>query len=705
MISIKSKLSVLFFAIFFTALAFSLHSAFASDSSVYNLELKKWNIHNDGTHSIETTKGLNNALQWAKTNGKTTFKVPSGTYLIAAGNRINMVSNMVLELDKNAILQKETNSLEIYDMIYMGSDVKNAIVRGGTLRGDRDTHDYSKKGRYTGGTHEWGYGINISGAENVIIENMKIEKMTGDGIFIGGVTIAGSYITTPFLEQGSLDKNGKPIPANGKIRSVGRTQTNLDNKAYKTHRNVHMWLPKGLTSDTYDICYYRSDNSFISCDKERKAYFIGSNIPEGADYFRVVFNASSVKNVNVNRMTIDNSKNIIIQNNDIGYNRRQGITAGGEEVQILNNKIHHTRGTAPQSGIDIEPGFFPAINHLIKGNEFNANKIQIVLSYGEGATIEENTFIRGDVPGHVGVHIHEGYQRSTVNNNKFDGSGLTLQPQNIKATGNTFKNAQVKLLGGNIEFDNAALIDTSLTLGEKAGTKAININITLSGTNKEGALYLGKKTAHLKNVTITGASAANSIISGYGSDDNVYENLVIDNDGKQKTLLTSGKYYNCTMNTAGLSINISGKYLLDDCDITGKNSLLNVEKTHGDKMEVMVQNSNFVLTDKIGYAAAVYVLGTDKIDFLNNTFTANYLSSATVPFMKFGPYGNPKLTKIFNVVVKENTFKTNLAVSGIHTSNAGTNSAPYVIENNTLYKAKLDLKGNDSNKNNMLLVN
>lgn len=79
------------------------------------------------------------------------FKVPAGTYLIAKGTdgqwdtrgRINMVSDMTFWLDEKAIIQKETNGFADYSTLLVGVGVKNVTIKGGTYRGDRDTHNYS----------------------------------------------------------------------------------------------------------------------------------------------------------------------------------------------------------------------------------------------------------------------------------------------------------------------------------------------------------------------------------------------------------------------------------------------------------------------------------------------------------------------------------------------------------------------------------
>ena len=100
---------------------------------------------------------------------------------------------------------------------------------------------------------------------------------------------------------------------------------------------------------------------------------------------------------------------------------------GSDGVQIVNNHIHHTNGTAPQSGIDIEPEFYPGKNTIIHGKiRFTDNQIQVVLAYGENALIEDNHFEQ-DIKDSVGVYVHEGFSGEViVKDNTFNGSDLTL---------------------------------------------------------------------------------------------------------------------------------------------------------------------------------------------------------------------------------------------------------------------------------------
>lgn len=690
-----------------------------TDSSIYELELERWNVSNNGTSPNETTKGINDALNWAKENNYNTFLIPDGTYSIAKGNkesdhnaRINMLSDMTFLMSNNTIFKKETNGYEEYSVLHVGAGVENVVIQGGTLIGDREHHNYSgKSGDWSAGTHEWGHGINIVGGENITVDNVTIKEFTGDGIYIGGSTIGGSKITENILEQGSLDESGNPINQEGKVRTVGRTVTNFDNDLFDTYKNIHMWLPEGLTSKDFTIYYYNKDHTFISSETGR-IYSNGTTVPDEADYYRAVFDAESTSGVKVNQMTIDNPTNIVIKNNDIDHNRRQGITAGGEDVEILNNTIQNTRGTAPQAGIDIEPGHFPATNHLIKGNTFLDNKIQIVLAYGENVTIDDNYFEQTDlVKGGVGLHIHKAYKGSkVVTNNTFNGSGMTLYPDGMVASNNDFTNGRVALHGDHQELTDSEFYNATLNIGTGKNQKITNLHFTQNGElgGDKSSLYVDKNAIHATDITIvanTEGKRIPGIIHGYGNNDSVYENLTVTDEAQRGTVLLAGTYLNPTFNAGGLTINREGKYVFDHAKITGEGSLLRIDKLYGEAPEVTIKNSTLELTKDIDYGAALYILGASDFQLIDSTVLANNNTITHAPIIKFGPYGYPKPTNIFNVKVKGNEIQTKKDVIAIDTTNAGTDAPPYSVVNNKIVNGKLKLTEKDINNGNELVNN
>ncbi|WP_282173041.1 right-handed parallel beta-helix repeat-containing protein [Cytobacillus firmus] len=687
-----------------------IQNNYTMNSPVYELELSRWGVYNNGTNPQETTKGINSALKWAKENNYKTFKIPNGTYLIAKGTkqddpdaRINLVSDMDFLLSKNTVLQKETNEFEIYSVLYLGPNVQNVTVKGGTYLGDRDTHDYSKKVPDTGGTHEWGYGIQVAGAENIVIDDVKLEKFTGDGIIVTATTVTGSTISEESLEIGGINDEGTPVEAEGKIRTKNREVTHFDNASYEKYRNIHFWLPEGINSGSKaDVFYYRKDGSFIRADKKIRFYSGESVIPKDADYFRAVFEAPSIKEVKLSRMTVDISKNVTIKNSDIGFNSRQGISlVGSDGVKIYNNHIHHTGGTAPQSGIDIEPGFFPGRNTVIKGNRFTDNKIQIVLAYGENAVIEGNHF-KQSLEGAVGVHVHKGFRGDViVKENTFKGSGLTLYSENAVVDQNKFTNSEVKLLGKNISFSNATMADALLNIGYKEGQKIENIEMKQSGANL-GALFILDAPVHMKDVTIHANSKNKGIIQGAGNNKSVYDDLVVKGEKHNGTILPAGKYNRCTFEVGTLEINREGKYVLNECTVKNPSNLFSVNNVYGNP-EVTIKDSLLEVTENIGYGAAIYVQGAGKFELFNNEIMAKNNTENT-PLIKLGPYGSSKPTKIFNALIKGNEMHTKTAISGIHTLNAGTDAPAYGVTNNKLFNATLELTSKEINEENKLIT-
>jgi len=91
-------------------------------------------------------------------------------------------------------------------------------------------------------------------------------------------------------------------------------------------------------------------------------------------------------------------KHITIENNEFAQNRRQGISiVGGEDVLIQNNEIHHTSGTSPQFGIDIESRIYKSDDVRIVSNYFHDNRGgDIVNVDGTNVLIDGNILEQGD---------------------------------------------------------------------------------------------------------------------------------------------------------------------------------------------------------------------------------------------------------------------------------------------------------------------
>lgn len=105
-------------------------------------------------------------------------------------------NNSTLIFQRNSQLIIENNDLAYYELIKI-HDITNVKILNARLTGDRKNH-LGQKG-------EWGYGISIRNASNVVIRNFYIDSFWGDGIAIGyGTTKTNKSIN---IENGVLDNN------------------------------------------------------------------------------------------------------------------------------------------------------------------------------------------------------------------------------------------------------------------------------------------------------------------------------------------------------------------------------------------------------------------------------------------------------------------------------------------------------------------
>ncbi|WP_227394786.1 right-handed parallel beta-helix repeat-containing protein [Jeotgalibacillus aurantiacus] len=651
------------------------------EEKVYTLtdrEKSRWGINDNRSNPVETTAGWNKALKWAAEQGYTTFRVEDGHYLIAKGTRehdpvarINMVGNMKLSLDKDVILEKETNRWETYSLLYVGN-IENVIIEGGQFLGDRETHNYDVTGEGLLGTHEWGNGINLKGSENVIINNVKMKNFAGDSIEVGGYTVGGYYIKGSMLEKGSYNDQGQPIAQNGKVRTNNRSVTDLKQSKYQG-TELFMWLPQGVRTNYFDIYYYNADGTFISSQKKLKFFTGLLEIPEEAAYYHLVMDADDPSKVNINAMHLERSTNVTIQNSDLGYSRRQGISVvGGENVTVRNNHIHHVKGTAPQSGIDLEGGYF--LNHdvTIAENYFSDNAgYDVILFDGNTAVVENNVMASKA----IGLAISKPFDYATIRNNEFNHATITVVGNNADFYQNIIENSRVGFSGEAITFKDNELYNTPVSLDNKKPFTVKMENLFIENS----PIYIGSNPVNLSQVTLKGEKSA---ITGPGNDQNIYKNLKVEN--YTNLSLPKGQYQTCSFtsgNGSAVGISQEGNYSIQDCSFTSDSNVLSIKGSPS----VAISNSRFNVNKNIGYGASFYVLGAKKLSINDSVISAKNNTVTHTPIMKFGPYGSPAPTKIFDVSMKNVQIQGNpanaSAVTGLDTKNAGTDAPAYRLEN------------------------
>lgn len=669
-----------------------------STAGPYVIEPDQWGIYNDGTHARETTEGINQALAWAGKEGiKETF-LPGGTYLIDKDSRINMVSDMTFELASDAVLQKETNGKERYELLYIGKDVDNVTLKGGTYKGDKDTHDYSRKDNpYSPGTHEGGYGILVEGASNVTVDGVKAVGFTGDGMMIQGVgTLITDYYESGF-ESGAIDAQGKKIKDSTKIRTS--KALNFTNPIFRTE-NVFELSNMMHLPNSFEVDFYKANGAFLKKVQAKTRDQIA--IPEGADHFYLVFNQASAKGAYFEYWNRTVSKNVVVRNSEFAFNRRQGITVGGaDNVQITNSVFHDMKGTAPQSGIDVEGGFevngFLNRNVTIKDNDFYNNAAyDVILFDGKGATVEGNHL---GSKGVIGLAVSDPFTGARVIDNHFDGSRLVAEHDAV-FSGNTMNGAYTTISGPNVKIDGMKFVDSTLSVSAKVpfGVDISNVTIDVSHNVDSGFTIWGQPI-RVRNLTISGESSLRSITGG-SSGGSIFENVsVVGYNANYGLTLPPGTYTGCRFEAGEsgqfgpISLTQKGKYVFDGCSFTTNAASAAALVADQPDLDLTIKNSAFELK---GNTQAVQVQSAKSFVLENNTITAEHLTSTKTELVKIGDYWkrNEKYA-VQKAVITGNTIKTNLAAVGISTIYAGKGAPVYSIVKNILIKARMETKSND----------
>ncbi|MRH99464.1 right-handed parallel beta-helix repeat-containing protein [Kriegella sp. EG-1] len=166
---------------------FSAKLPIISSENAYTIEIVRWDIPTNNSNAAKTTTNLQAAIDWAHEEGYNQVILPAGEYLVGEDvndiyyGGIDIYGNTEFVFSEGAILTIDTNDKWNYCVLRLNGD--NIIVRDGEIRGERDSHIYTP--REDGKTaHDEGHGICVWDNNNVLITNMNIHNLTGDGSLV-----------------------------------------------------------------------------------------------------------------------------------------------------------------------------------------------------------------------------------------------------------------------------------------------------------------------------------------------------------------------------------------------------------------------------------------------------------------------------------------------------------------------------------------
>ncbi len=138
-------------------------------------------VYHQAAGCLDDTPQINRLLrEWEWNPDRYDYMyIPEGIYHIDAVKDfggIVLTDNQTLIMSPAAQLVAIGNDKSNSQMIFAFGR-KNIVISGGKLVGERSSH--------TGGSGEWGHGINIAGCTNVHIQDVEISECWGDGIYLG----------------------------------------------------------------------------------------------------------------------------------------------------------------------------------------------------------------------------------------------------------------------------------------------------------------------------------------------------------------------------------------------------------------------------------------------------------------------------------------------------------------------------------------
>lgn len=374
----------------------------------YELELTKFGIWNDGTHAEETSKGVNAALQHAKSLNANRIVFPAGIYLIHETMPIVFDHrNTIVDLN-GATLQINKNGLPKYAVIEIIHGAENFRLTNGIVKGDKAEHDYKAAPK----THEWGAGIRFVGGRNLEVDHITSTDMTGDGVVSEH---AGSRtrpellarikhsIYLKDLESGGFTDQGEKRNDPTKTRTVKPYDLSPDGGEFELgYMGGYMGYPF-IKGRVYQAYFYDAEMKFLKREKclqyrkvlppaEARRVHLELNQAEVSDQPAHVGASKGDWVVRITNFTP--STEVHFHDNILARNRRLGMAyCGGQKWLMENNRFEENGGTAPAYGVDFEDGSELMQDVVFRRNTFRGNRAgDLVVCAGSELLFEENVF-------------------------------------------------------------------------------------------------------------------------------------------------------------------------------------------------------------------------------------------------------------------------------------------------------------------------
>lgn len=666
-------------------------AAISDDSEIYTIPLSTYNISNDNTNARATTEGINRALVEAKAAGYTRVKLPAGTYAIDTsvknaivikntenGNEegwdwtlerkgISMQDDIELILT-DCTLQMIPTDDAYYYMLSIAS-CKNAKITGGTLIGDKYTHNYGMRINNEGGELESGAIDTSTGALISNSETVRTKNFITEYKYFDGTTKPISEIPTQNFNN--TEGHFAVIPL-WNTTSNGTDGGYADVFCYDSNENFlgvadgdWGYAPKKLKDGTQKIkiVIYRETRLDPVLALSLNNIYYNPEFPSIVglwDCDGVILNGVTMKEGCGDCMQIpapptgsrvDNCQFIGCTLED---SRRQGLSVvGSGSGNIMKNcKIGKIQGTDPQAGIDIEVEAKTAFtDFVIDGCEFYDNKTFDIIFYNGHDFEVKNCKFNGGIGEtyayNINVHDNEFIYEDNVDKKH---KGWAYSPSAIdgytKLDNNHFEGYSMGGVGVQPKKTEHSS-ECSFT-----GNTIVDCLSRILIDNPQGNTYTDSNIQYCMAKDIDGETYTNCRIDGDPIDNvtRTYTNCTFNNSvyGNFRTELTETLFDRCTFNYDSVTFSDvynQGKY-------TVRNSTINTNYTSLDTPFIKQQGCDATYNgNTMNLSCTQFVLANYKtFTFTNNnvTFNQSYTGNTTTSVFNSGTYDGNRFYKTFN---------------------------------------------------------
>lgn len=375
-----------------------------TNQDTYLAPLAQYQISSTNTNSVNTTNGIQKALDYASANSYKKIVFPKGNYLITPTARtIQFPTNMTVDFS-DSIINIEHSSLTAtgYRMFLMNNVVNTKLIRAHVF-GEADSTTVNNS---------------VEGCISLLIEdcvNSGIEACTFSNS-------PGFNVITGTRQNMNMGKATKSISVNrlnfeaGNINEQGKIDNSITKNYYRYNQFLDIsglgdYYLVGFTqgyhgyphlrSRLYSIHFYDSNYQHISSQMFNLQYY---NYPKPANarYAKIVIYQEYLPTTGDTDFggavafirTIGMPRKCFIKNCTFENNYSTGLAlCGGQGWLIEGNTFSNNKGRMPGCDIDWEDGWEHMVGDVLKNNTFNS-PLGVIMSAGASLVAFENTFNR-----------------------------------------------------------------------------------------------------------------------------------------------------------------------------------------------------------------------------------------------------------------------------------------------------------------------